>query len=150
MHTEGQKFAHDGVLFVAALMQRGVAVKVAAVTGFVGGVIFLGAVWLRKSDEIESLSLALLAALVATPIAWPHYLILMGIPLVILWPRLTIAWAWFPALWVAEEIGQTHGEVGQSLAFCLLAVTPVAVVFAKRHRVGVEASTEAGRPLEVA
>lgn len=143
MHTEGQEYARDGVLFVAALTQLGVGVKVAAAAGFLGGVVVLGAAWLCRSDEVESLSLALLAALVATPVAWPHYLILMGIPLVILWPRLALAWAWFPALWAAEGIGQAHGEVGQSLAFSLLAVVAVAIVFAYRRRAGLETNATA-------
>ena len=128
MHTEGRLFAREGVLFVAALIQLNVAIKLAVAIGFLGGLILLGAAWVYRASEIKAFSLALLAALVATPVAWPHYLILMALPLVIVWPRLTLAWAWFPALWLAEHIGEAHGQIGQSLALCLFAVLPVVIV----------------------
>jgi Glycosyltransferase family 87 len=129
MHAEGGRYAGAGVLFVAALIQLHVAVRLAAALGILGGLMLLGAAWLRRTSEIESLSLALLAALVATPVAWPHYLVLMAVPIAITWRTPTLAWAWFPALWLATQEGLRYGQAGYSLAFCLFAVLPVVTVF---------------------
>ena len=133
MHAEGRRFAGAGVLFVAALIQLHVAVRLAAALGILGGLVLIAAAWARRTDELGSLSLALLAALVATPVAWPHYLVLMAVPIAIAWRTPNLAWAWFPALWIATHEGLTHGQVGYSLAFCLFATLPVvAVTLARR------------------
>jgi hypothetical protein len=133
MHAEGSHFAYAGVLFVPALIQLHIRVREAAGAGILGGLVLLGLAWLRRSSELEVFALALLASLVATPIGWPHYLVVMALPIVILYPRLAIAWAWFPALWVATHFGPRPGQFGWSLAFCLFAVAPVVLVFVTRR-----------------
>ena len=84
-------------------MQLDVPVKVAAAAGIVAAAILLALAAFRASDEVQSLALALLAALVATPVGWPHYLILMALPIAIAWPSLSFAWLWFPALWLSPS-----------------------------------------------
>ena len=134
LHTEAQLYVREGVLFIATLVQLNVAVKVAAAAGFLGGLVLLGAAWIRRSSEIESFALALLASLVATPVAWPHYLALMAVPIAILWRKIALAWAWFPSLWVAIHVGRhfqpDSRPVGHTLALSLFAALPVVMVIA--------------------
>ncbi len=131
LRADAHLFVGGGVLFVAALVQLNVAVTVAEVAGLGAGIVLLCAAWVRRASEIESFALALLASLVATPIAWPHYLVIMSVPIVILWRRLTLAWAWFPALWVVTHIGRYSRPPGEhSLALTLFAAASVLVVVA--------------------
>jgi hypothetical protein len=139
IHAEGSHFAYAGVLFVPALIQLHVMVRIAAALGVLGGVALLALAYARKSREIDVLSLALLASLVGTTVGWPHYLILMGIPIAIVYPTLALAWSWFPALWAATHLGAKPGQFAYSLAFCVVACVPVLIVFASddhgvRHR----------------
>ena len=137
LHTEAQLFVRGGVLLVAALVQLNVAVKLAAAAGVVGGLVLLGTAWIRRASEIESFTLALLASLVATPVAWPHYLVVMAVPIAILWRTIAPAWAWFPALWIAIHVGRRYQPVGHSLALSLFAALPVVMVVAfGRGRLG--------------
>ena len=133
IHAEGGHFASAGSLFVPALVQLHLTVRIATALGLLAGVALLGLAWVRRSSDIESFSLALLASLAATTVGWPHYLVLMALPIAILYPRLAIPWAWFPALWVAAHVGQSPGQFGYSLPFCIFAALPVAIVFATRR-----------------
>jgi hypothetical protein len=131
-HAEAQRFVHGGVLYVSALVQLGVPVVPAAAMGFVAGLALLAFAAARRRSELESLSIALLAALVATPIAWPHYLVLAVIPIAIVSRRLSPVWFFFPALWLAVELARPHDSpVGQSLALCLFAALPAAALLAR-------------------
>ena len=129
MHDEGSHFAYAGSLFVAALIQLHVRVRDAAATGVLGSLVLLGLAWVRRATEIEVFSLALLASLVGTTIGWPHYLVVMALPIVILYPRISPAWLWFPALWVTTHLGPQPGQFSYSLPFCLMAAVPVMIVF---------------------
>jgi hypothetical protein len=134
LHDEGRSFVHGGTLFVSALVQLDVPVRLAAATGVAGALILLAIAAYRRSDEVESFSLALLAALVATPVGWPHYLILMGIPIAILSPSLSAAWLWFPALWLGRYLAtEEWRQVGGSVELCVFATLPV-VFIALRSR----------------
>jgi hypothetical protein len=133
LHEEAAKFVHGGTLFVSALVQLNVPVRVAAVAGAVGAVVLLALAARRRSNEVEAFSLALLAALVATPVGWEHYLILMGIPIAIVWPSLSAAWLWFPALWLTLWLTDSLApdewrQVSGSVALCLLATLPAVFV----------------------
>ena len=131
LRTDARLYLRGGVLFVAALAQANIAVTLAEAAGVLAGAVLLWAAWIRRSNDIESLSLALLAALVATPVAWPHYLVIMALPIVILWRRLSLAWAWFPALWVATHVGRYHSQsAAHSLALTLFAALPVVMIAA--------------------
>jgi hypothetical protein len=133
LHDEARSFVYGGTLFVSALVQLDVPVKVAAAAGIVGGAILLALAALRAADEVQCFSLALLAALVATPVGWPHYLILMAIPIAIAWPSLSPAWLWFPALWLSPSFGsEWWGEAGGSVVLCVLATAPVVMIAARR------------------
>ena len=128
MHTEAQRFARPGVLFVAALIQLDVPIKLAAALGLLVGLALLFAAYSRRTSDLDSFALALLASLVITPVAWPHYLVLPALTLMILRPALSPAWAWFPALWIGFDLAQHHGPAAQSLVLCLFAVVPAVLV----------------------
>jgi Glycosyltransferase family 87 len=139
IHAEGSHFAYQGSLLVAALVQAHVRIRYAAAAGVIGSLALLGLAWFRRAAELEVFSLALLASLVGTTVGWPHYLVVMAIPIVILYPRISWPWAWFPALWAATHLGAKPGQVTYSLIFCLFAALPVALVFVSspgRRRVG--------------
>ena len=130
IHDEGAHFGYAGSLFVAALIQLHLRFRFAAASGILGSLALLGLAWVRRSSEIEVFSLALLASLVGTTVGWPHYLIVMALPIVILNPRISLAWTWFPAIWVATHLGPKPGQFAYSFMFCLLATVPVVIVFA--------------------
>ena len=139
IHAEGGHFASAGSLFVPALVQLHLTVRIATALGLLAGLALLALAWVRRSSDIESFSLALLASLAATTVAWPHYLVLMALPIAILYPRLSLAWAWFPALWAAAHVGQSPGQFGYSLPFCIFAILPVVIVFAARRKAPITA-----------
>jgi hypothetical protein len=128
MHDELLAYARAGDLFVGVLTHLDVPVAAAAGLGLAGGLALLGAAAARRSNDLQAFSFALLAALVATPVAWPHYLVLMAIPIAIRWPRPALAWLWFPGVFVLVEIAESGGRLLESFAFCLLAVIPVVAV----------------------
>jgi hypothetical protein len=54
----------------------------------------------RRGRESTSLSLAVLAALIGSPILWPYYLVFLLVPLAISRPRFSGLWAMLPLLWL--------------------------------------------------
>jgi hypothetical protein len=59
----------------------------------------------RLEGERTTLGLAILAALLASPIVWPHYQVLLLLPIAIARPRLHWLWATPLVLWVAGHAG---------------------------------------------
>jgi hypothetical protein len=53
----------------------------------------------RRGRETTSVSLALLAAVIGSPILWPYYLAFLLVPLAIARPRFSGLWAMLPLLW---------------------------------------------------
>jgi alpha-1,2-mannosyltransferase len=74
---------------------------IAAVAGLVGCALLIR----LRGREREALAVALLTALVSTPILWMHYLVLLVIPLALLWPTLSWAWLVLLPLWVTPSSG---------------------------------------------
>jgi Glycosyltransferase family 87 len=144
IHVEGNHFAYAGSLFVAALIQLHLRFRDAAGIGLLVGVALLGLAWARRSSEIEVFSLALLACLVATTVGWPHYLIVTAIPILVLYPRISWPWLWFPALWAATHLGPKPGQYGYSLILCVFAAFPTLLAFAAHGT-----SANEARPTEV-
>ncbi len=57
----------------------------------------------------------------------------MAIPIAITWPSLSLAWLWFPALWLSPSYAsEWWGEAGGSIVLCVLAVAPVVMIAARR------------------
>jgi hypothetical protein len=66
------------------------------------GLPMLAAVWFlarRYDGDRRAFSLAVGAALVLSPVVWPHYFALLLIPLALYRPTLSWAWALVPAFW---------------------------------------------------
>ena len=83
-----------GYSAVAGGMALGLGAGTARVAAIaVGGAVLLAAAVLaRRGREREALAVALLAALVLSPIVWLHYLPLLLVPLALVRPRLS--WPW--------------------------------------------------------
>jgi hypothetical protein len=126
MRTEERLFAPHGVFLVGALIQENVGVTLAVTVGLFLGFALLLAAWIARSNEITSFSLALLASLLATPVSWPQYLLLMAVPLLIVWRTMAFAWVWFPALWHPLHAGP--------LTWSLYAALPAVFVVAAAAR----------------
>jgi hypothetical protein len=100
------------------LTARAAAAVVAVVA--VGGTL---AIIRARRDERRSFAVAVTVALLATPILWLHYLVLLFVPLALLRPRLSPAWALPVLLWVTphpESLGNVW-RIGLVLAVVLVA-----------------------------
>jgi alpha-1,2-mannosyltransferase len=85
---------------------NGTAARIVSVVG----VVAVAAV-LRAWRDDQALLVALIAvSFLATPILWPHYLVLLFVPVALASPRLS--WLWFApvALW-ADAMAWSHGNV---------------------------------------
>jgi len=82
--------------------------------------VFLAA---RASDgDRRGFAAAVLAALVATPLLWLHYLVLLYVPIALYRPRLTLLWFLPLLLWVTPE-AHSQGVVWRiALALAVVAV----------------------------
>ena len=72
----------------------------------------------RRGLEAEAFVLALAASLLATPILWLHYLVLLAVPLALRHPRLHPMWLAPLALWAAVPIHPSAGQVAFALLVC--------------------------------
>ena len=71
----------------------------------VGAVIAAAAFVLgRRGRDVASVSLAVLAAVLGSPILWPYYYTLLLVPLAIVRPRFSGLWAALPLLWFAFSV----------------------------------------------
>jgi hypothetical protein len=108
-----------GVSLVGGLRAVGATVAVAhsIVVGVTGALLI--AAWLsaRLPDgDRRSLAIVVMAALIASPIAWPHYFTLVFIPIALVSPRLSPIW-FVPLLaWFAPGT-QMHGHLLQILPY---------------------------------
>jgi hypothetical protein len=113
------------------------AATVAAGLLALAGCVALG----RRDDDAGSLAAALAAALLLTPIVWPHYLALLVVPLAIARPRLDAAWLLPLSLWLVTG---TSDGVAWKIALAV-ALVP-AVVWAARRQPPAEAAPAAPLP----
>jgi hypothetical protein len=58
----------------------------------------------RRGSESRSMSLAVLAAVIGSPILWPYYLAFLLVPLAIARPRFSGLWATLPLLWLVPML----------------------------------------------
>lgn len=105
----------------------------------VAALLLLGLAWrVARGDHAEgdrrSLTLALAAAFVVTPIVWLHYLVLLVVPIALARPRLSGLWLVPLALTVTEALGWYRGwpdGEGRSLVSVAAVVTIVFAVAAR-------------------
>ena len=95
---------------VAGALALGLDRSLAHVVAIVLGLIVLGLslVVARRGDDAGSLSLALAACLLLTPIVWLHYFVLLLVPIAI--ARRTFSWIWLlPALYWITPYEENFG-----------------------------------------
>jgi hypothetical protein len=108
--------AHGSSL-VALLLSLGMPVSAArAVSLGTAGALLCIAIRLGRlpDGDRQSLGLALLAALTATPVVWAHYLVLLYIPIALLAPRISAIW-FVPMLAFLSPLPVAHPHVWSSL-----------------------------------
>jgi hypothetical protein len=84
-----------------------------------------------RDREVAALSLALAAALAASPIVWIHYFLLLLAPLALTRPRLS--WLWFLPL-AYYPLGETAWPTGDARKLALAWVTTAVLVAATTRR----------------
>jgi alpha-1,2-mannosyltransferase len=90
-----------------------------------GGVLLLASI--RARDERHSFTIAVAAALVATPVIWIHYLVLLFVPIAIYRPRLSLVW-WLPSVFLV--FGDRDGAYGSISRIGLVLATSAAIILA--------------------
>jgi hypothetical protein len=111
-----------GVSLVAALHAAGVSTHAANVLAVAADVPVLLAAWWharRPGGDRRALALAVLAALTATPIAWPNYLVLVFVPIALLSPGFSPLWL-VPLLGYLAPQTQTHGRVIEMIPYLVI------------------------------
>jgi hypothetical protein len=99
---------------------RGLAYALAVTVAAAVGVV--GIVAARRHDDRASLTLAVAACLLVTPVLWTHYLALLIVPLALYRPRLDRVWLLPLVLWVCPAIRPAAWQIVTALAACALVV----------------------------
>jgi hypothetical protein len=103
-----------------------------AVLGLTLGVLVAIVMVARGSDgDRRSFVIALFAGLLASPIVWLHYLVMLVVPLAIYRPRLSAAWL-VPVLYWFLPGQENHGSVGNILV--MMSLTALSLGIAVWHR----------------
>jgi alpha-1,2-mannosyltransferase len=106
--------ASAGVSVVAGLLHLGVGATLAQLAAAAAAVAVLAGAWLlcrsRGAADADRyvLSLAVLAALLASPISWPHYFALAFVPIALFSPRLSALWFIPLIAWLAPIAQSTE------------------------------------------
>jgi hypothetical protein len=64
----------------------------------------------RHLDERRALTLATVLMLLASPLAWNHYMLMLLVPLALAYPRLNFAWSVPLVLWLCPARSATLAE----------------------------------------
>jgi alpha-1,2-mannosyltransferase len=81
----------------------------------------------RRDGDRLSLTLAIAAALLLSPIVWLHYFVLLLVPLALSRPRFSPAWVLLPLpFWFSSTNGQSHGH-GALIAVALATAAAILV-----------------------
>ena len=90
-----------------------------------GGLLLLASSRIR--DERHSFTIAVTAVLVATPVVWIHYLVLLFVPIAIYRQRLSLVW-WLPSVFLV--IGSHDGAYGSIPRIGLVLAASAAITLA--------------------
>jgi len=103
----------QGVSMVSALRAIGLSSSVSERAALLAGAALVFGAWrlARSADgERRSFSLVVVAALVASPIVWPHYMALLLVPIALAAPRLSPLWL-VPLISYIAPIDQMRGRL---------------------------------------
>ena len=106
-----------------------------------GATVVLGLGLLALAWRRRSLTLAIAAALVLSPIVWRHFFVLLIVPLALARPRLSLLWLLPLGMWVGD--GTFNGETWQTAV--VLAIAAGLVVVCERERPDRERAGEPSR-----
>jgi hypothetical protein len=123
--------ASAGVSLVAAMLALGVGGTVAQFSALAVAVTLLGVAWLlgRSPDgDRRAMGLAVVAALVASPIVWPHYFAMAFVPIALLSPRLSALW-FVPLLAWLAPVAQSGGHPWEILPYLAVSALLTARLF---------------------
>jgi hypothetical protein len=146
-----------GVSLVTALMTVGVPGGLSEVISLMVALMIIAIAYRfvrRANGEAQALGLAVIAALIASPIVWPHYFVLLFVPIALTSPRLSPLWL-LPLPTVLIVDSQTKGLLG--VVPWLLLIAAVGIALCRREasaerrerltqRRGAETATTVRRP----
>lgn len=122
---------------VAFLLSVGLSMPVARLVALICAAGLLGAAWrvARRADgDRRAFGLAVMAALTATPVVWPHYLVLLFVPIALLSPRLSAMW-FLPMLAGLVPLPLAHPHIWASLPDLVIELAVVVQLCSPlRHR----------------
>jgi hypothetical protein len=126
-----QSLEYDAYTIFALLSDFGVPDLVARGVGVAAGGATLVGCWIlgRRGDATRSFTLAIVAALLFTPIVWLHYFTLLLVPIAIVHKRLSLLWATPLLFWLFVE-GDGNGTSFQTI--WTLAVVALVVLLVLR------------------
>lgn len=104
--------ADRGYSLVALGSSLGLGERAELLPWLVGGLVLGAAAWVtrREDGDRQSFSLAIVAAILLTPIVWLHYFLLLAVPLALARPRLSAAWLLLLVFWLTPY-QETDGEL---------------------------------------
>ena len=126
-------FGPGGLSLVALGSHLGLSRSASGALSWVVGLSLLACVVVlarRGEDERTTFSVALVAALALTPIVWIHYFAFLIVPLALVWPRLSWAWALMWPFWLL-----TPGDYGEGVWKVLLPIAITAALLVQVARV---------------
>lgn len=121
-----------GVSPVAGLLALGVGSSLARIVAVALALLLLAAAARAPETgrERRTFGIAVIAALIASPIVWPHYLALVLVPIALLSPRLSALW-FVPLVAYIAPVAQTTGRAWAVLPY--YAIVAVVAFAALRH-----------------
>jgi hypothetical protein len=90
--------------------------------------------WRPLDRDVATLTLALAAALAASPIVWIHYFVLLLVPLALARPRLSVLWI---VPFAYSPLGETAWPTGDARKLALALVATLVLLVATLDRVPV-------------
>jgi hypothetical protein len=111
-------FEPDSYTLFALLSDLGAPETIARVATMAAGLGVLALAWRRRS-----LTLAIAAALVLSPIAWRHFFVLLIVPLAIARPRLDVLWLLPLGMWIGD--GTFNGAPWQTAGVLAIAAATI-------------------------
>lgn len=129
-----------GISLIAAAAAIGVGHAVAQSVSLLlaGGILVIAAAAVRRRrDESLAFGLAVMAALVASPVVWSHYLTLVYVPIALLSPELSVLWL-VPLLAYAAPVELTHGDIAQILPYLTVEASVLAALVRRARSAAAE------------
>lgn len=121
----GRAFDQDSYNVFGLLAQAGFSDGVGRAAMLVVGAVALAATW-----RYRSFTLAIVTALLVSPIVWLDYYTLLALPLALARPRLSVVWLLPIATWGLEGTGYGMGDVAGTLRVLAVFTVLGAVSFA--------------------